>query len=73
MLLGKELTPFTGRGEGGKERNVGKAGGFWQEVYRGSKRMDAGVAIFSRIYNASTDPCFEAVVNVAAAKLKVLV
>ena len=34
-----------------------------REVNLGSKRMDAGVDILSKIFNASFDPCDEAVVK----------
>lgn len=51
-------------GEGGKVRKGRTGEGRCREVNLGSKRMEAGVQILSRICNASFDPYDEAVVKV---------
>ena len=50
-------------GEGGKVRKGGVGVGRCREVNLGSKRREAGVTVLSKIFNASFDPCDEAVVK----------
>jgi len=63
IVLGRAYGRRRAVGEGGNVRTGRLCGGIRWLVNRESKRREAGVQRFSRIVNASLDPCNEAVVK----------
>jgi len=62
-VLGRAYGRRRAVGDGGNVRNGRLGSGFGVLVNRGSKSREAGVQRFSKIANASLDPCNEAVVK----------
>lgn len=62
-MLGRAYGRRRAVGDGGNVRNGRLGSGFGVLVNRGSKSREAGVQRFSKIANASLDPCNEAVVK----------